>query len=311
MPEERTDDATLKRERFSALETTPMTVTTSRSPFFGGTLGSIREILAQRELLMLLVRRDLKARYKDSALGFIWSLVRPLTQLLIYYIVMGQFLGAARGIPSFAIYVFTGLTAYTFLSEMISSGTGSIVGNTGLIKKIYLPREIFPLASVGSAGFNFMIQLVVLFGATLALRQFPWSPNIIYFLPAVAVLVLYGAAFAILLSALNVYMRDIQYLVEVILLVILWGSPVVYSWKMVSGVLAKHPAILEVYSSNPLTLAVLGFQRSLWMAGAQAGAQYPSHLMLRLCIAAIVGVVLLLVFQRIFARMQGNFAQEL
>lgn len=258
---------------------------------------------------MLLVRRDLKSRYKDSTLGFVWTLIRPLTQLLIYYIVIGKFLSAERGIPDFAIYVFTGLTAYGLFSEIVSGGTASIVGNAGLIKKIYLPREVFPLATVGSAIFNFAIQFALLLFATLLIGAFPISPEIVYFIPALLVLLIYGTAFGLLLSAVNVYLRDMQYLVEVLMLLLLWASPIVYSWTMVKGVVGEGP-LLEVYTNNPITLGVLGFQRSLWMAGADS-AQYPADLMLRLIVAGAVGIVLLFVAQRVFSRLQGNFAQAL
>ena len=80
----------------------------------------------------------------------------------MYFIVLGQFLRAAEGIDDFAIYLFSGLTLFTFFSDMVFGSTGSIIGNAGLVKKIYLPREIFPLASIGAAGFMFLVQLVVL-----------------------------------------------------------------------------------------------------------------------------------------------------
>jgi ABC-2 type transport system permease protein len=298
-----------RQTRFATLKRAPMQTVGAQKLTFSTTWTALRELWGQREMLDLLIRRDLKSRYKDSALGFAWSLIKPLTQLLIYYVVMGQFLGAARGIADFAIYIFAGLTAYSLFSEIISSCTGSIVGNSGLIKKIYMPREIFPLASVGSALFNFLIQMGILLTATIVLGQFPISSDIVYFFPALLVVVVYALAFGLLLAAINVYMRDIQYLVEVALMVLLWASPIVYSWSMVRGVL-KSPWLLEIYTNNPITLAVLGFQRSLWMGG-QAGAEYPAHLMLRLLIAALIGVGLVVVFHRVFARLQGNFAQAL
>ena len=294
------------QERFAALAQQDL-VTVGAGPG-RGLWKSLRDILKHREMLALLVRRDLKSRYKDSALGFVWTLIRPLTQLLIYYIVIGKFLSAARGIPDFAIFVFTGLTAYGLLSEIIGGGTASIVANSGLIKKIYLPRAVFPLASVGSALFNFAIQMVILLIATLLLGAFPTSPDIIYLFPALLVLVVYGTAFAILLSAVNVYLRDIQYLVEVLILLLLWASPIVYSWSMVKGILGDGIAI-SVYTNNPITLGVLGFQKALWMGGQ--GAVFPADLMLRLGIAFVVGLILLAVFHRVFARLQGNFAQAL
>lgn len=273
----------------------------------GGSWVSLREIFRHRELLNLLVRRDLKSRYKDSVLGFVWTLVRPLTQLLIYAIVIGKVLGAEKGIPDFAIYVFTGLTAYGFFSEIISGTTASIVGNAGLIKKIYLPREIFPLASVGSAMFNFLIQFAILLAATIVIGKPPLDAEAWYLIPSVLLLLVFGTAFGLLLSAVNVYLRDIQYLVEVVLLLLLWASPIVYSWSMVASALG-HGVLLDIYTDNPITLAVLGFQKAMWVAG-QNTAVYPDALLLRMGIAFVIGLVLLVGFQRVFARLQGNFAQ--
>ncbi|UAJ80556.1 ABC transporter permease [Leifsonia sp. ZF2019] len=294
------------QDRYRALSAERM-VTVGGDERSNGSWASIRDIFRHRELLSLLVRRDLKSRYKDSVLGFVWTLVRPLTQLLIYAIVIGKVLGAEKGIPDFAIYVFTGLTAYGLFSEIISGTTASIVGNAGLIKKVYLPREIFPLASVGSAGFNFLIQFGILLVATIVIGKAPLHAETWYVIPAVLLLLVYGTAFGLLLSAVNVYLRDVQYLVEVVLLLLLWASPIVYSWKMVRDALG-HGIWLDIYTDNPVTLSVLGFQKAMWVAG-QETAVYPDQLLLRMGIAFVVGIVLLLGFQRVFARLQGNFAQ--
>lgn len=299
-------DSQIRRERLESLAQVPFVrmgpvqLKKAHVSFF--------EVFRQREMLSLLVRRDLKARYKDSALGFVWSLVRPLTQLIIYYVVIGKFLGAARGVPDFAIFIFTGLTIYTFFSEIVVGGTGSIVGNSGLIKKIYLPREIFPLASVGSAMFNTAIQFFILVSATVVFGKVPWGIDLLYVFPSLAIVLLYGTAFALLFSAVNVYLRDIQYLVDVILIILMWASPVVYPWITVKNVLGDG-FLLELYSNNPLTLAVLGFQRAMWLSGS--GTPAPEFLLTRMGIALLFGSVLLFVFHRIFVRLQGNFAQEL
>jgi ABC-2 type transport system permease protein len=300
------DAAAIRAARFSALSELPMEATAGHRSRYD-MWGSLKEIHGRREMVNLMVRRDLKARYKDSSLGFFWSLVRPLTQLAIYYVVLGQFLGAARGIPDFAVYVFTGLTAYTLFSEIVLGGAGSIVGNAGLVKKIYLPREIFPIASIGSASFNFAIQLGILLLATLVLGAFPWHPEIAYFFPALALLLVYGAALALLLSAANVFLRDIQYLIEVIIMLLMWASPIVYSWSMVEA--HVEPWLLELYTNNPITLAVLGFQKAFWVAGADAA--YPDQLLLRMAIALAVGLVALVAAHSAFNRMQGDFAQAL
>lgn len=276
----------------------------------GGRAGrdSLRSLLLHRELLLLLVKRDLKARYKDSTLGFLWSLIRPLVQLGVYFVVMGQFLGAARSVPDFAVYVFTGLSALGLFTEIVVGGTGSVLGNSGLVKKVYLPREVFPLSSVGSALFNFGIQLIVLVAATLIVGKPPLHIGLVYFVPALLVIVVYGTALALLFSAVNVYLRDTQYLVEVVTMLLMWASPIVYSWTMVKRLVHSH-VLLEVYTDNPLTLSVLGFQRAFWVAGD--GDVWPGGLMLRLMIALLLGLVLLVVCHRVFVRLQGNFAQEL
>lgn len=295
--------------RFAALERQPF-VSTVSARSLRGAIASLREIVRHREMLGLLVRRDVRSRYKDSALGLVWSLVRPLVQLLIYYIVIGRFLGAERGIPEFAIYIFAGLTAYGLFSEIVSSGTTSILGNAGIVKKVWLPREVFPLASVGSALFNFAMQLLILIGATIVLGSFPWAIELAYALPGLLVLLTWGLALALLLSAINVYLRDVGYLVEVLVMLLMWASPIVYSWQMVRDIVGPG-LLLELYTNNPITLAVLAFQKAFWTAGAESGAAFPTDLELRLVIAIAVGTLAVFLAQRVFARLQGNFAQEL
>lgn len=277
-----------------------------------GTWGSLRAVLAHRELLGLLVRRDVKARYKDSVLGMLWTLINPIIQLLIYYFVMGQILGAAKGLNEFAIYVFSGLTIYGLFSEIMSGSTASIVANAGLVKKVYVPREVFPLASVGSAIFTFSVQLLVLLTACFVVGSPPLTLNLVYAIPSILLVIVYAGALGILFAGLNVYLRDVQYLTGILLMVAMWASPIVYGWGMVQDVFLRFnlPAwLLEVYTNNPLTLAVLGFHRAFWMAGGPQ--DYPQGMAVRMAIALVFGLALFWICQRAFARLQGNFAQEL
>lgn len=296
------------RLRYARLEHEPLVPVTHQSGF----IASARAVAANRQLLGGLVRRDIKARYKDSVLGLLWTLINPIVQLIVYYVVMGQFLGAARGIPDFAIYIFSGLTIFVLFSESLTGTTGSIVANGGLVKKVYVPREVFPLASMGSALFTFSIQVVVLVVAAIALGRAPISVGLLYFVPSVLLVVVYGLAFGLLLSALNVYLRDVQYLTQVVLMLAMWASPIVYSWSMVDSVIDRLGAphwMLEIYTNNPLTLAVLGFHRAFWVSGTPA--DYPPGLAMRMAIALSIGLVLVWLCQRVFAKLQGNFAQEL
>jgi ABC-2 type transport system permease protein len=315
-----TNQAIERAERLATLPFESSGPSSSRA--VGGFISSVKEIFGQKELLNLLVRRELKSRYKDSSLGFVWSLIKPLTMLLIYFVFIGQVLGAARGVPDFAIFVYAGLTLWGLYSEIVTAGTSSIVTNAGLIKKVYLPREIFPLAAVGSALFNFAIQMGILLLATIALGQFPISWNLLYVPVGVIIIVIYGTAIALLLAALNVYLRDIQYLVEVAMLIFFWASPIVYAWSFVVNTTVTRGAawLAELYLLNPVSISMIAFQKGIWKAGSEQrtiegtvipAQPWPENLDLRLLITALVGLVLIFVAQRVFARLQGNFAQEI
>ena len=299
-------------DRFTRLAAEPFTTIDARGMRTGGRWGKIGELYRRRELLQLLIRRDLQARYRDSFLGFLWTVIRPLVQFLVYYFVLGQILGAARGIDNFAIYLFAGFTLYTFFADVIFGATGSIIGNAGLVKKIYLPREIFPLGSIGAASFMFLVQLGVLLVAAIVLNALPAPVDMLWFFPSLGMVLVWGIATGLLLSALNVYLRDIQYLTEVVMMLAMWASPIVYSWNMVKNVVQTYSLpdwLLEVYLLNPLTVGVMGFHRAFWGSGTEA--DYPPMLGLRMLIMGVVGLVFLWFAHRAFTRMQGNFAQEL
>jgi ABC-2 type transport system permease protein len=302
------------RERAIAIDKLPLEPVGQRSGLIKGSGRSLGDIWAHRELLTLLIRREIKARYKDSSLGIVWSLFKPLVQLLIYYFAIGQVLGAARSVQDFAVFVFTGLTTWGLFSEVISSTTRSVVGNSGLVKKVYLPREIFPLSAVGGALFNFAVQCVVLVAAIFLLASFPWGPNLLLAPFAILMLLVFSTAVGLILSAINVYLRDIEHLVEICVLVLFWASPIVYPFTYVHN--ALHGNWLEqLYAANPVTIAVTAMQRALW-AGAQVTSGptaqvWPGHLELRLAVSLLISIALLWIAQRIFSRLQGNFAQEL
>ena len=172
-----------------------------------------------------------------------------------------------------------------------------------------MPREVFPLAAIGGALVNAAFQFVILLVAMIVLQQFPLSPRVLWVLPSLVLIVFYGAALALLLAALNVFLRDVQHLVEVALIALFWVSPIVYSYSFFSSL--QLGWLNELYLANPVTLAVLGMQRGLWVAGAGDAANWPPDLGIRMLVAIGVSLVLLWVSHRIFRRLEGNFAQEL
>ena len=303
-------------ERAERLAQEPLRNISSQRGFWSGTWDSLKDLWSRRQLLALLVRREIRAKYKNSALGLLWSLIRPLIQLLIYYIVIGKFLRIGQGIPYYVILLYAGLVLWSLFQEIVASGTSSILANVGIVKKTRLPREIFPLASVGSALFNFAIQLAILIVLVLFTSGFTPSINFLHLPLAILVVLVWGTACAFFLSALNVYYRDVQYLTEVALMIGFYASPIIYPWSWVQSyfmTMSSGSIIQEIYLANPLTLAVMGMQRVLWNGDVDMDTPFvwPSFLAYRLLIAFVVGLIVLWVSQRVFARLQRNFAQEL
>lgn len=312
------DDLAVERARHGeALADAPLERVNAPQPFVRGFLRSAREVVAYRELVANLVRKELKIKYKDSVLGFLWTLVRPLLQLIIYSVAIGLFLGSGKVIPEFGVYLYTGLLVWTLFTEIMGGCTSSVVGNAALIKKVYFPRELFPLSVVGAALVNFGLQLVILLGAYAVTDRWP-APGDLALVPlALVVLVVFAASLGMLLAAANVTLRDVQYLVDVGLLFWFWMTPIVYAWTTVKTALVTDRGmrwLFDVYMANPVANAALAFQRALWPGGqTQKGAQfiYGGDLALRLGVLLIVSLGLFWFAQRVFAKSQGNFAQEL
>ena len=322
----------------SWVEQLPMQRVHAPESFWRGFGPTAKEIWDYRQLLGQLVKKELKIKYKDSVLGFLWTLIRPLLQLVVYTIAIGKFLGNSKTIPEFGIYLFTGLLAWTLFTDIIGGCTGSIVGNAGLVKKVYFPRELFPLSVVGAAVVNFFLQLIVLLGAYAVENSWPHLNDFGLIPVALLVLLIFGTALGLLLAASNVYLRDVQYLVEVSLLFWFWMTPIVYPWTNVQKELDptnaqmtllrnqdafnKAPApvfhhlawLMHIYLANPMANVVLAFQRALWPAGRSTKGTpflYGGNLYSRLGLLVLVCLVLVWFAQRVFARAQGNFAQEL
>jgi ABC-2 type transport system permease protein len=280
--------------------------------FFSGWLADYRGIWSYRELLLQLVRKELKVKYKGSVLGFLWTLARPTFQIAIYYLAFTVFLGNQQ--PAYAIFIFTGLIAWTLFTDIVGGCTGVIVGNGPLINKTAFPREILPLSVAGASIVNFVAQLPVL-GAALvisALTGHVWTwTSAMFLLPlAVLVAVVLGSAVGIFLAAVTVYLRDVQHLIEIVMLAWFWITPVVYPASLpVKNLSESHPLLLQIYLANPMVMVVSAFQRAFYTMGPEY--LYGGNIALRLVICLIVSVVLLWLAQRVFAKLSANFAQEL
>ncbi len=271
------------------------------------------DVYGDRFLLKLLVRKEIKVRYRGSVLGLLWSYVKPLVQFLIYYVALGIFLNLQRGTPNYAIYLFAGIVLVNFFTESLSNATRSIVDNRDLIRKIYLPRELFPVATVWVSAAHFFPQLVVLVGACLLVG---WTPTIFQLLAIILVFVMVAVlatGLGLLFGAMNVYFRDSENIVDMIVMVVTWASPVLYVWSMVERVMGPW---FWIYQLNPMTVAVEVFHWSFWeptLNTDQAIAQAipPDLFGLWLPVAMIITLGILFLGQFTFRRLAVHFAQEL
>ena len=279
----------------------------------------IAEVYKNRLVLYALVRRDLSARYRASALGFAWASFKPLLQMIVFSVVFGLFLGAGRQIQFYSIFLFVGLLVWGFISESISSGTSSITNGAALVTKASFPREILPFAAICTAGFNFLVQLPVLLGAYVFFDVFPSFDSLARLLVLLPSLLMLVTAAALFLSALNVFARDVQHLVELILMLLLYLSPIVYSWVFVyETVLIKMQSdlLFRIYMMNPISSLVVGFQEALWPGIRKYSSGVAADDLLgfdrfTIWLLPALGVLTLVAAYRFFLNREPDFAREL
>ena len=278
----------------------------------------VADLWAYRELLRQLVRRELKVKYKNSVLGFVWSLLNPAFTAAIYYLVFVVFL--PNGVPSFHIWLLAGLLLWQFFSTALVGGTMSVTGNSFLVGKVRFPREVLPLAAVGAALVHLMLQLAVLFAIVAVSR---WTMDWSFFPTAVGAIftcLVFVAGLAILLSAVNVYARDTQHLLEVALQIWFWLSAIIVPYVAIGVQLAKRGINPNLQLLNPIVPLVLPMQRFIYGRRALAGHASANGFVpdgswwwyARNVSIVFVFSCLLLVFAiRMFDRAEGNFAEVL
>lgn len=284
----------------------------------------LAEIWDQKELVVNMVRTEIRVKYKSSALGLVWSLLSPAMTLGVYVLVFQVIL--KNGIPLFVIYLFSGLLLWNLFQVGVTTATSVVVNNAGLVKRVMFPREILALASVGSAMVFFFFQTIVMVIFLVGFHSAPaWSLLWLVIVALVPLLVL-ASALALFLAAVNVYLRDVQHLVEVVVgAAWFWACPVVYTFQMsVAQKLHDHGIPQWIYFLNPVTPLVMTFQRVLYNKVGKVQLTTPGSKPTQLLPAwhwttyvwmdaAVLGVGLVLFYLAmvVFGRLSGNFAEEL
>ncbi len=265
-------------------------------------IADLRTLVDRRELLADFAWRELRARYKGSALGFAWNFVNPLLQLIVFWILFGVILRTrpvtVSGEQPYAIFLFVGLLPWTFFATSLQSGASAILANAPLVKKVKMPLQILPAASVLSALANFLLSFVVLL-AILAILG-PRHPEGLVWIPLlVALQIVMNLGFAYLLSALAVFFRDVQHILGILLLAWYFLTPVLFPVSLVES----RPDELRLLYLNPMTAIIVAYQRALLDGLAP---QWDA-----LAYSAVVAVVLFVLGFWYFDRAKDDFESAL
>jgi len=268
---------------------------TRGAPARGLRLGWIR---AHGDLLRTLLRRELRAKYKGSALGVVWSYVHPLLMMGVYTLVFSVLWSS--DIPHYPLVVLSGLTAWSFFQGAVFNGTLSIVGNGQIIKKVWFPREIVTLAVVLAAGISTLVMFAVLIPADLIFAPDSRSPVMLLAIPIAAALFALALGVAWLFATANVFYRDVEHFLNVLFLPWFFLTPVFYRLENLPGA-AEHETVVNIMRYlNPVTPYVEGIRATL-LDGVVPGVG-------ALIYMALVGPALLVLGLWVVQRYEDRFA---
>ena len=265
----------------------------------------LRDLWVFRELTRNLVVRDVKVRYKNSLLGILWSLINPLLMTLVFTIVFTVMMPAGRNIPNFPVFLLCGLLPWNFFSASVIGTTSSIVGNASLVNKVYFPREILPLATILAELVNLgpallvLLAMIFVFGIELT----PWA----LLLPVVILIqVIFTLGISLVLATLNVFYRDTQQIMSVVMLAWFFMTPVFYPVSMLPRNYSVWGMTIDIWRwahiLNPMTSLIATYRVILW-----DGAPPAFDFLLRTTVTALA---CLLVGILVFRRYSWRFAEE-
>ncbi|MDA0243619.1 MAG: ABC transporter permease [Chloroflexi bacterium] len=266
-------------------------------------LSHLRELIAYRNLLYNLVLRDLKVRYKNSALGVIWSLLNPLLMAVVFSMVFKQAFGG--DLRQYYVFFLVGIMPWNFFSGSLMAGTMAMVNNAGLIKKVHFPRELLPMAAVLSNLVNFLIALIVLviflFASGLGLSIHAlWLPVIL------ATQLIFTLGLALLLGSINVFYRDVLMILDIVMLAWFFLTPVFYPFEQfntmaglnLGGVVFEPARVMRWL--NPMASIIDGYRTVLWGNTSTLGpvSMAPDFLLRTFVTAVLVFILGYYVFWR-------------
>lgn len=258
-------------------------------------MGTVKELYAYRQMIFSLVKKDLRGRYKGSVLGFLWTFINPLFQLIVYTVVFSFIL--KTNIERYYLYLFVGLIPWIFFSSSITVGAASVVAQKDLIKKIYFPRMVIPISYVTSCFVNMLLCFIVIF-AVIIFSGVGVNFLALLTLPVImAVEYLLALGMALLASAVTVYFRDLEHILGIISMAWMYMTPIMYDKAIVPE------RLLPVFNLNPMTHVIECYRDVLYHK------QIPD--LTSLISAAGLGILFLFIGCIVFSKLQKHFAEEL
>lgn len=259
----------------------------------------LKEIWEYRQMIISLVRKDLRGRYKGSVLGFLWTFINPLFQLLVYTIVFEFFL--KNGIEKYYLFLFVALIPWIFFSAAVQGGSTAVLNQKDLVKKIYFPREVLPIAYVTSCFVNMLLCFIVIF-IVVFISGTHLSVLGLLCLPIIMIVeYIFALGIAMITSALTVYFRDLEHILGIITMAWMYFTPVIYGENVYSQLPSKLQFIL--LHVNPLTPIITAY-RSILYEGSVPDLS-------TLLEAFVLGVIFLVVGMFTFGKLKKHFAEEL
>lgn len=258
-------------------------------------MGKLKEIYQYRTMISSLIQRDLRGRYKGSVLGFAWTFLNPLLQLAVYTVVFSTIMRA--GIEDYYLFLFVALIPWIFFSSSLTGGASCILMQKEMVKKIYFPREVLPIALVTCQFVNMLLSFIVVFAVLAVSGKGVSFAAIPYLIPVMLVEYLLALGIAFVTSAATVYLRDLEHILVIVAMAWQFLTPVMYSIEMVPE------RIRPVFLLNPMSSVIIAYRDILYYK------EVPR--LNTLVLAMALGIGFLAVGWFLFGRMEKHFAEEL
>ena len=259
----------------------------------------LKEMYEYREMIFSLVKKDLRGRYKGSMLGFMWTFINPLLQLLVFTLVFSIIMRA--NYEQYYLFLFVALVPWMFFGSSVQDGSTCIMRESNMVKKIYFPREVLPISTVTSAFVNMILTFLVVFGVVIIAGR-TINPLALLCLPVVMIVeYILCLGIALIVSSITVYLRDLQYILGIFVMALQYMTPVMYGVDMVERSGAGQWLIL-IFNLNPMTPIIKIYRQIIYYGEVpELGS---------LLLAVIIGVVFIIIGELLFKKLQKGFAEE-